>query len=363
MDKLIYLQAALILFQGLQSQGAVAQAPASSEQKHGNAATAESYRRGSRSDMPESVPPPRAAQEVEQEAEPAAVSEGPAPRAQVTDQRVANQQEIGNSTRTCSAGQIDGVEPANAATATTLVCDALREQKRSGIRRSDNDDIYKVDLLPLGSHLVVRLRQLRGNQQVQSSAIKVITVEEIDFVAERLARSIVTGVPLSETQQTYNLSASETRRPNQLNSEFVWGLGLGGLYALGTDADPGYGAELIFQHQTGPVALTFTGRLYGGGSSLLSVNMGGRYFLSASNIAPFFGANLGLSTLEVDDAYGILRGGGFGGQLELGAEAMRFADSQLGAVVRLDVPFFSLDRMEADSQYILPVSFSVYYLF
>lgn len=263
----------------------------------------------------------------------------------------------------CVLGAHQGIRQSDAETVTSLVCSELRQ---AGIQVQgplpqpfQASEVYRVELHTLGSITILTLSHESPQDTVRAvRQLELTRIEEARIGVPRIVQALVHNEPIEETRTVENLMRTETAKPQSINSEFFFGLGLGAAVAVGAPGfKEAYGVELILQHQSTHWAIGGTARFLGSGDLVLAnFNLGARYFMLDTNISPFIGSSLGLYAMDLDlyeDG-----SGGLGAQVEVGIEVLRFQNSRLGVALRADLPFF-----DVNDQYAVPVGLHIYYLF
>lgn len=271
---------------------------------------------------------------------------------------------------TCIVGEHAGIERDDARTTADVICHALSQH---GARPG----VYDIRIGKLGGKLLLVLfeRATRADRRVLIQG-----VEEVPVAGERLVTALVDNKTLEQTENVENVVSSETTIPKQ--KKVVPGviLGLTGQSAVGTANTASAGVEIDMQFRLHNLALLGEGRAGGIGSAdnklgYASLGVGGRYFLSDGDVAPFLGAGLMFAYFQANQGQGVsaFDGSGFGAYGELGLAFMR--SSHVGGVVnfRADIPMFSLDQSagytydasgngystSSSSVYVVPLSLNV----
>ncbi len=263
----------------------------------------------------------------------------------------------------CVIGEHSGFPEADARTAALLVCGELRKQ---GLpvgdpvsRAPDGADRYRLDLHRLGQYIVVRLSHVDpGGRVIIERQIQMGGIEEMISAAPRLAEAVVLGRSVASTVDRETVVEEEARRHRLIPGDSFWGVGLMGTIASGI-AKPGYSIQGWYE--TGPYAVG--SELWGSGGeddegdSFLFVawGIGGRYYFGKGNVSPYLGGGFTrvwasyeqlLVSLADDE-----EGGGLGGYIAGGLEALRFTRARLRLELRVDRPFFGLGERD-----MMPVS-------
>lgn len=260
-----------------------------------------------------------------------------------------------------------GVHAAATHTVAGIVCDELRGRGisigRPVLAAAPGQPSYLVQIERLGAKAILRVSQLNGSGAVVRSQRVVLNhVDESVQAAPRLAESLVSGKPFDDTARMKNLIGEETRRYSKKRGETLWGLGIVG-YTLPGESFTGTGLHMPIFYETPQWGVGVDFRYAGMGgdderdSSYGAISVGGRYFFSDTDFAPFLGLGAAMSWLDVshdetngdyeyDDSYSY-DGSGLAAYGELGIEALRLHGVRLNAALRVDVPFYDLERSDS----------------
>ena len=263
----------------------------------------------------------------------------------------------------CLIGEHSGFPEADARTAALLVCGELREQGvpvgDPVLRAPDGADRYRLDLHRLGQYIVVRLSQVDpAGRVIIERQIQMGGIEEMISAAPRLAEAIVLGTSVASTVDRETVVEEEARRHRLIPGDSFWGVGLLGTIASGI-AKPGYSIQAWYE--TGSFAVG--SELWGSGGedddgdSFLFVawGIGGRYYFGKKSVSPYLGGGFTrvwasyeelLDSMADDD-----EGGGLGGYVTGGVEALRLTRARLRLELRVDRPFFGVGERD-----MMPVS-------
>ncbi|MBN1944809.1 MAG: hypothetical protein JW797_03995 [Bradymonadales bacterium] len=288
----------------------------------------------------------------------------------------------------CLIGDHGGLPDSDAQTAAALACDELR---RLGVavgqpvtEAPGATQAYRVNTQRLGRIVMYELvYESPVGTPVDNRRLQLANIEEIPVAAPRLAQALVQGVPIEQTADVESLVGQETRQPGEMPGDTYWGIGIVGLGMVGTDIFGAPGVVFRFFYEATRYAVG-SDILFAGGSPsgddngiFFSWGVGGRYFFNRGNIGIFAGGGFAWDTLatyrggdeEYEDQWeGVDTGVGFYG--EGGVEFFRMYGSRLLVMLRVDVPFFSLEEERylsesditlKDSNYVLPISLSVTY--
>ncbi len=263
-------------------------------------------------------------------------------------------------TATCSLGDHPGVEDAEAHTAADLVCHELAKQGAT-------NTAHEIRFGKLGGKTLVTVASRNGNTYDERRTL-LTGMDELPVAAPRLAGSLSDGRALEETKNVDNVLDSEARRAKVQPGQMGFEMGLFGMTGMGAASGASGGVDLGIVYRATSFAVTSRGRAGGIGSSeeklgTASLDVGGRYYLSSSDTAPFLGAGIELIYLDATRSGSDADGSGMGAFGELGIETLRSNHVALTASLRVDAPFFALQGYGTDSLYVAPVSLNAGLLF
>lgn len=197
--------------------------------------------------------------------------------------------------------------------------------------------------------VITATRYSADGKVIHTGKLTATSLDDLEAVSERLARSLTGKVAAEETQTIDNVTETEGKRPNRIFVEKVMGIKAGFVYPLG------YGTEIAPMMSFG-----FDGRLEGKSYFLeigagfaipsgesdkekyggLYADLGANYYLTHTSVSPYVGIGVmpRLMSTNVTNfaAYG-----------QLGAMFMRESSSRIYTDVRI-------------AQNLLPVGFSDY---
>lgn len=250
----------------------------------------------------------------------------------------------------CFLGTHAGIPDADAQTAASIVCSELSKHA------AQPGASYRVGLGKLGAVVILSLTMesapgvIQEHKQLQLSGI-----EEVAVAAPRIVDALVNGTPVAQTQKVDNVVGEEARTPKKKpgSAHFAAGL-IGVLPPLSQGAAPAPGIDLALHYETTSFAAGVGLRGAGGKPDktelgYFALTVGGRYYLSDADIAPYVGGGVAWSWLSVhgDGFNGDKSGlGAFG---EVGIEALRSHRSHLTLGLRADLPFYSLHGTSVSS--------------
>lgn len=273
----------------------------------------------------------------------------------------------------------NGLDPASAATGGQLVCDEIRNQGAPIVPSGQaSAAAYRVHFDRLGAQLIVRATyEAPIGHVLRSRRLILKNVEEVPVAAPRLARAIVQDEPIAESQRMDNLVGEETRKLEKKPGEFLWGFGVIASSAPSEGAWMSPGIEFMGYYETPRYGVGFSLRsTFGSGEKkylAASLGVGGRYFFSDADIAPFAGAGLAISGMEIrTDAaeYSNDSGTGIAAFGEVGVEFLRLTSSRLIVSARAEAPFYALKhdsydypsgKTESGSRWVPPLTIAMTY--
>jgi hypothetical protein len=256
-------------------------------------------------------------------------------------------------TLACRLAEHGGIDEADAATASQLVC---LEVARAGAAPGDH---YRVALGKLGSTIILSVAREGDtpNSTADSRELRLHGIEEVSVAAPRVAGALVHGTSLKETETVNNIVSDEARPPTSKPAKVHFALGLiGELPPFNRSATPAPGLNAEVHAEANPFEIVGNFR-FGGDSSdsqnvgltFVAFSIGGRYFMTDADFSPYVGAGFSWSYLSLRDP---TVGGdefdgsrsGLGGFAEAGLEILRTRHTHIALGVRLDLPFFSIDN-------------------
>lgn len=176
------------------------------------------------------------------------------------------------------------------------------------------DYVLKPRLMKLGQAYVLSLAKVKNNQIVNSSQLKAERLDELDKVAERLTRSVLQAQKASTAPRVGEITDQEAKDGTQRRPvRKATYIGFGGshfehLNSIGV----GYsvGAAYTWDVNTARIKILGEGD-FNGGAFFLNAGLGGNYYLSMGDIAPYVSGDFGAGVAKVDQ--GVLTGQTVGG--------------------------------------------------
>jgi hypothetical protein len=168
-----------------------------------------------------------------------------------------------------------------------------------------------------------------------------MSLDDMEPVSERIAGSLYRRTPLEHTRELGNITGKEAHRPNRLFAEKVFGMRTGLALPVGADvqADAALFIQFDARLESDSYFLEFAGGFmvpsqfndgYDGFGGLVGL-VGGAYYLTHSNVAPYLGA--GLSPRLTFGAY---EGAALAVNGRIGVMFMRMSSSRIYLEIGVD---------------------------
>jgi hypothetical protein len=252
----------------------------------------------------------------------------------------------------CSLGSHADVDDADARTAADIVC---AEVARRGMHAGAH---YRVGLGKLGHTVVLSLSMETAPGVIaEHRQLEISGLEEVPVAAPRLVDAVNRGEAIEETQRVGNVVDGETQAPLTKKGTVHFDIGVLAvqpfLAKYGWTGTPAPGMEMAIHYERNNFATGVGLRVAGNSASdhngssvgFVGLAVGGRYYLTDTDIAPFIGGGLVLSYEQVTtkgwDPFGA-SGVGVGAFGEIGVTMLRTHHSHLSLGLRADVPFYQL---------------------
>lgn len=226
-------------------------------------------------------------------------------------------------------------------TVTELVRLGVSEGGRNSVAKDENDAQWTLSptLMRLGDAYVLSLQKKnKAGQTVYSEKMKATTMSEMDMVASRLTRAVMSGTSFGETADITNVTKEEeTMHTRRVNATRQWAFGLGpGWTSNLRSSGGGFTFLLGFLWGIDPdfsinLSWTINSGRKDDDASFSELSLGGEYYFTRSKHAPFVGARLGYGSARVNhDNCNILqigctedRASGWAGTLNAGYKFFR----------------------------------------
>jgi hypothetical protein len=201
-----------------------------------------------------------------------------------------------------------------------------------------------VQAVRLGQRITLHasLHNVHGSRlyDVKTTAM---SIDDMEPVSERIAGSLYRRTPLEHTRELDNITGKEAHRPNRMFSEKVFGMRTGMVLPFGADveADAALFAEFDGRLEAESYFLEFAAGLmlpsqfdndsdYDGVGGLIGL-VGGAYYLTHSNVAPYLGAGLSPRLM-----FGAYSGAALTLNGRIGVMFMRMSSSRIYLEVGID---------------------------
>ncbi|WP_394844752.1 hypothetical protein LZC95_47865 [Pendulispora brunnea] len=254
----------------------------------------------------------------------------------------AHAQEV--ATWRCELADHEGIDDGDARTAAKLVC---AEVQRGGPAPGG---VYQVGLGKLGTAVILTLEaDVRGAHDQRQ--MKLSGIEEVATAAPRIADALLHGKSVDQTERLGGLTNEETKNAKRKQGSMHFALGLFGVSPNMKGIAPG--VDFTLHYETADFSVGVGARFAGKTNDSYkmmydALNIGGRYYLTSTDVSPFLGGGIAWTWLTAD---GFESNNGIGAYAELGVELLRTHSAHLAAIARIDVPSYSLERRSTASYY------------
>lgn len=277
----------------------------------------------------------------------------------------------------CTLGDTTGFETPDVRTSLDIVCTELAQRGATG-------SPYEVRFGRLGGKILVVVTEGTTHEERRAFAA---SLEEMPVVAPRLAEAIVHKTSVQDSETVDTVLAQNTKPVVSKAIQPGVELGLAGATPAGTTFSAAGGAFIGLQFRRERWALAGQARAGGIGSAegklvSASVGVGGRYFMTDGDVAPFVGLGVGVGYFHVSRAPrgnydDDLDGSGFTASAEAGAAFLRTGHVGATLSLRADAPLFALKSdpitltrydskmkptttiVPSESRYVVPLSLNV----
>jgi hypothetical protein len=201
-----------------------------------------------------------------------------------------------------------GVSESDLATTTSLVQTSVSDVSSDSVADSpDKADLsLRPKLMRLGDSYILSLAKIKNGAVIFSSQLKAAQMDELDKVAERLTRSVLQGQRGKDGTRVGEITNEEAREGTQrkpVRKEWYVGLGgseFGNLNSTGV----GYSFGLAYGWDVNTALIKIMGEGdFNGSAFFTSVGIGGEYFLTTDDFAPYIGADFGVGLAKVDQSF------------------------------------------------------------
>ena len=244
----------------------------------------------------------------------------------------------------CLIADRGALDDVNARTAADVVCGELVKQRAPAGR-------YTIRFGHLGSR--TRLVVASGEDEREAW---LSSLDELSVASSRVVEALLTRRTVGQTEKVDSVLASEASSPRVKNGQLSVGGSIIGATTVGaaTSVSTGFGLALLYR--ASHYGLFAEGRATGIGSAReklaeLSLGMGGHWFFSDSDFAPFIGGGLQVV------GYGLSKNreaaSGLGTFAEVGVAGFRSSKVGVFTAARAAFPLFSIAPGQG---YVVPLS-------
>ena len=222
--------------------------------------------------------------------------------------------------------------------------------------------VFVLDVIRLDAKLVLGLAEAapESGAPIFSERLTATGLDEVDLVAPRLIRAVLTRKKMEETQAVDNLTRKESRRWGKKHGEFFWGFGLPFAWTFSPLSDMGYGfnAKMIYEmeHLRLDFYLGGAGTADGGTDmGVFVTDLSVNYLFLKTNFSPYVGGGVGFGFVGIDEHGDSGFDGADGGPvltLNAGAELFRLYSTRLLLGVRGVFPIFQIEDSGRDDRWI-----------
>ena len=241
-----------------------------------------------------------------------------------------------------------GVSDADLTNATELVKSAVGDVSSNSVVDQPNqaDLILRPKLLHLGAAYILTLSKIRDGQTIYSSQLKAEKIDELDKVAERLTRSVLAGKRAADTPRVGEITNQEEHDGTQRRpARHAVYLGFGGANFQNLNSSGvGYSFGLAYSWDVNRARIKLMGEGdVNGAAFFASAGLGGNYFLTMEDLAPYLSLDFGAGVAKLDGG-GVLSGqtvGGFVVGTGAGLEMLRTSAISVDLGFRMGFLFHS----------------------
>ena len=219
-----------------------------------------------------------------------------------------------------------GVSNSDLETATELIQGAVPQVSSDQVvsEMSEANLFLRPHLLRLGSAYLLQLEKAdREGEVIFSGSLKAERMDELDIVARRLTRAVLSNTTPSSDERVGEITNEEAHNGTQRNpTRSEWYLGFGGSDFSNMNVN-GLGYSLGAAHvwDINVALIKIIGEFSGLDSAFMtSLGLGGDYFFSSSPISPYVGGDFGFGAAKAEGNAGFFSGDVIGG-FDLGGEA------------------------------------------
>ncbi len=237
-----------------------------------------------------------------------------------------------------------GIPESDLLTTTELIRVAVQEKNKNQLteERTKADFVLKSKLLKLGTSYILTLEKFKGNEVIDSGQLKAAHIDELDKVSLRLTRSVLEKQKPTQEVRVGEVTEAEvhegTERKQAIKG-YYFGFGpasLGNLNSSGI----GYDFSGAYAWDINPVLLKiFIDWGIKENANFFNIGLGGQYFLTDRDIAPFISSDFGFGTskTQADSLFKGETAGGFCLGVGGGVQFLRTASVHIELGARLAI--------------------------
>ena len=251
--------------------------------------------------------------------------------------------------------------------ATQLIRNSVPEVSRNEVVSSPDqaDFSLRPNLMRLGAAYELGLAKVDKDGTISfSSQLKAQQMDELDKVATRLTRSVLTGIRATDDQHVGEITHEEAREGTERRpARKEWYLGFGGAEFSNLNASGlGYSLGAAYAWDVNTALIKLMAEFAELDSAFVaSVGLGGNYFLTTGDVAPYLAADFGFGGAKAQGGGGFFSGqtlGGFDVGVGGGIQFLRTSS------VNLDIGFragFLLHSTTAGTPEVYSLRLGVYF--
>ena len=235
-----------------------------------------------------------------------------------------------------------GIAESDLSTATELIRVSVGQSGSHHVSKDSSkaDFILRPRLMKLGSAYIMTLEKLKGEEVVFSNQLKASQLDELDKITSRLTRSVIESLKSEKEAKVGEVTDEEAKQGSQRKPAirgYYFGIGpvlLGNLGSSGL----GYDLSGAYAWDVNQIMVQiFTDLAFKGSASFLDIGIGGHYFLSDRDLAPYLAADFGYAGASVQNT--LESSGGFALGFGAGFQLLRTSSIHLELGTRFTVLF------------------------
>lgn len=174
-------------------------------------------------------------------------------------------------------------------------------------KESGADFVLEPRLVRLGAAYILYVNKTKGGQTIFSQQSRANTFDDIDTVATRVVRAVITEVEVKQDKKVSEVTEDEvTRGMRRREATRQWMLGFGPGW-IGNVGESGSGVEWLISYLWGvspetDIQLGIEGlSIRDSVASISNLFLGVNYHLSQAETAPYLSASFGHGSASIDD--------------------------------------------------------------